>query len=375
MRLVLLGIPGCGKSTQGNLLSHRLKIPYLSTGHIFRHMAKEKTTLGRYIKSAIASGKLVNDEKTIEIVNNYLSQKIYSKGYILDGFPRNIYQAKAFHQQVDKVIYLRITDKEALWRMAERDDEGRSDDRVAVVKDRIDLFHETTSPLINYFDSAGMLIEIDAERSIEEINDDILKNLGKEWIDRHLQNWQQKRKRLLLITGLPGAGKTEAEKYFLEKNIEVIRFSSFINQYIDDNKLEHDESTHARLREEFRSKHGMAAMAVISKTAIEKALSKNELVVISGWRSYDELEYLQKTFPDCIINSIAIWAPANIRYARVRSRATRNHLTGKIRDLNETLLLNMGPSLALADYMVINNKSLSELHDQLEDIYREIYFS
>jgi adenylate kinase len=113
MKLVLIGIQGSGKSTQGNMLSRLFHIPYLSTGHIFREIAKEKTSLGRYVKETINSGVLVPDEKTIEIVNSYLSRPVYKKGYILDGFPRTIKQADAFSNNVDKVIYLKISDKEA----------------------------------------------------------------------------------------------------------------------------------------------------------------------------------------------------------------------------------------------------------------------
>ena len=86
MKLVLIGIQGSGKSTQGNMLSHLFQIPYLSTGHIFREIAKEKTSLGRYMKETINAGILVPDDKTIEIVNTYLSRPEYSRGYILDGF-------------------------------------------------------------------------------------------------------------------------------------------------------------------------------------------------------------------------------------------------------------------------------------------------
>jgi len=91
MKLVLLGIQGSGKSTQGNLLSHQLHIPYLSTGHIFREIAKEKTTLGRYMKETLNAGILVPDKKTIEIVHSYLSRSEYINGYILDGFLNSKY--------------------------------------------------------------------------------------------------------------------------------------------------------------------------------------------------------------------------------------------------------------------------------------------
>ncbi|MBI1862609.1 nucleoside monophosphate kinase, partial [Candidatus Microgenomates bacterium] len=108
MKLVLTGIQGSGKSTQGNLLVKQLGLPYLSTGHIFRQIAKEKTTLGRYIKTVMNAGILIPDDKTIEIVNTYLSRPEYKRGYILDGFPRTIEQAKRFRNNVDKVIYIDI---------------------------------------------------------------------------------------------------------------------------------------------------------------------------------------------------------------------------------------------------------------------------
>ncbi|MBI3620494.1 nucleoside monophosphate kinase, partial [Candidatus Roizmanbacteria bacterium] len=77
MKIILIGIQGAGKSTQGNLLSQQLQFPYLSTGHIFRELAKEKTTLGRYIKETLNAGFLIPDEKTIEIVESYLRRPEY----------------------------------------------------------------------------------------------------------------------------------------------------------------------------------------------------------------------------------------------------------------------------------------------------------
>src|SRR3989338_3223508 len=105
MKIVLIGIQGSGKSTQGNLLSEKLNVPYLSTGHIFREMAKEKTPSGRYIKETMNAGILISDEKTIEIVNEYLSRSEYAGGYILDGFPRTKSQVEAFKEKIDRVIY------------------------------------------------------------------------------------------------------------------------------------------------------------------------------------------------------------------------------------------------------------------------------
>lgn len=176
MKIVLIGIQGAGKSTQGNLLSKNLNVPYLSTGHIFREMAKEKTSSGRYIKETINVGVLIPDDKTIEIVNEYLSRPEYSKGYVLDGFPRTKIQAEAFKEKVDKVIYLKVSDKEALWRIAGRTD-NREDETLQALKKRIEMFHEFTEPVIDFYRQKGLLLEVDGEKTIEEINEEILSKL------------------------------------------------------------------------------------------------------------------------------------------------------------------------------------------------------
>jgi adenylate kinase len=178
MKLILIGIQGAGKSTQGNILSEKLGIPYLSTGHIFREMAKEKTTLGRYIKEVMNSGALIPDEKTLEIVSDYLGRPEYQNGYIMDGFPRTTAQAEAFGNGIEKVIYLNVPDREALWRIAHRTD-MREDDTLVAIRKRIELFHEVTKPVIEYYREKGILIEIDGEKSIEEISDVILADLKK----------------------------------------------------------------------------------------------------------------------------------------------------------------------------------------------------
>ncbi len=178
MKIILIGIQGAGKSTQGNLLSEKLKIPYLSTGHIFRELAKEKTPEGRYIKETINAGYLLPDEKALSIVSNYLHRAEYEKGYILDGFPRTNAQAKAFENGIDKVVYLKVSDKEALWRLSGRDD-VREDDTLKAIRKRINLFHEFTEPVLDFYRGKGILVEIDGEKSIDEILQEILSELEK----------------------------------------------------------------------------------------------------------------------------------------------------------------------------------------------------
>ena len=176
MKIILIGIQGAGKSTQGNILSEKLKLPYLSTGHIFRELAKEKTPEGRYIKETINAGFLIPDDKTLEIVSSYLHRTEYEKGYILDGFPRTINQANTFENGIDKVIYLKVSDKEALWRLSGRDD-NREDETLKAIRRRIELFHEVTLPVLDFYKEKGILIEINGEQSIEDINKEMFSKL------------------------------------------------------------------------------------------------------------------------------------------------------------------------------------------------------
>ncbi len=175
MKIILIGIQGAGKSTQGNMLSKKLNIPYLSTGHIFRELAKEHTELGRYIKEIMNAGYLIPDEKTLTIVEEYLSKPEYKRGYILDGFPRTIAQAEAFKNGIDKVIYLKVSDQEALKRLSFRNGgEVRADDTQDAIKRRIELFHSLTKPVLNFYKEKGTLVEINGEQSVEDIKKKIL---------------------------------------------------------------------------------------------------------------------------------------------------------------------------------------------------------
>lgn len=178
MKLILIGIQGSGKSTQGNILSSKLGIPYLSSGHIFRQIAREKTRWGRYVKETINAGYLIPDDKTVSIIEAYLKKPEYSKGYILDGFPRTLPQAKAFKNGVDRVIYIRVSDKEALWRLSYRNNtDQRGDETLKAVLKRIELFHQVTKPVLSYYKRRKMLLEIDGERGIKEVSRQIFNSL------------------------------------------------------------------------------------------------------------------------------------------------------------------------------------------------------
>lgn len=177
MKIILIGIQGSGKSTQGNILSEKLGIPYLSTGHIFRNLAQEKTPIGKQIKLVMNAGLLISDRKTIKIVSDYLRRPDYEKGYIMDGFPRTLNQAEKFENGIDKVFYLKISDKEALWRISGRS-EDREDDTLLAIRKRIDLFHKFTEPVIEHYRKRGKLVELDGEKPVEEITKEILSHIN-----------------------------------------------------------------------------------------------------------------------------------------------------------------------------------------------------
>jgi len=176
MKIVLIGIQGSGKSTQGNLLSRKLSVSYLSTGHIFREITREHTPLGRYVKETMNAGYLIPDDKTLEIVSEYLARPEYQEGYILDGFPRTKVQAESFKNGIDYVVYINVSDKEALRRLSLRRD-GRDDETEQALKKRIELFYRFTKPALDYYKERGMLHEVNGERSIDEIHQDICKIL------------------------------------------------------------------------------------------------------------------------------------------------------------------------------------------------------
>ncbi len=211
MNLILLGAPGAGKGTQAFELSKILQIPHISTGDIFRDNIKRNTELGAIANSYISKGELVPDEITIGIVRDRLSQADCDKGFILDGFPRSIPQAEALERmlgesgrKIDWIINIVVDDDIIVERLSYRrvcpacgdtyhlkfnPAEGnmckcgsqlvqRNDDRADVIRHRIEEYHKTTEPLVEFYRHRGKLLNVRSENSISESLQNTLYALG-----------------------------------------------------------------------------------------------------------------------------------------------------------------------------------------------------
>ncbi len=199
MNIVLLGPPGAGKGTLAALLKNELGVPHISTGDIFRSNIKNGTELGRKVQGILASGGLVPDEVTIEMVRGRLGEDDTASGCILDGFPRTIAQAEALDEMasINAVINFVLDDEEVVKRLSGRrlapstgriyhivtnppkqegiDDETgekliqRDDDKPEAIRHRLEVYRKETAPLIDYYRGKGNIIDIDASPAPEAV--------------------------------------------------------------------------------------------------------------------------------------------------------------------------------------------------------------
>jgi adenylate kinase len=176
--IVILGPPGAGKGTQGKLIAAEAAIPHINTGDMFRAECAAGTELGEQVKTILDNGDLVPDDLTIEVVRARLAQDDTTNGFILDGFPRTLAQAEALDRvlaEIDRgeltaVLDFELPDEIAVQRLLGRAAlEGRSDDLPDLIRHRLDVYHEKTEPLVEYYRTCGLLVPIHAARAIEEV--------------------------------------------------------------------------------------------------------------------------------------------------------------------------------------------------------------
>lgn len=181
MRVVLLGPPGAGKGTQAQKLSEKLGIPQISTGELFRSNIENGTKLGLEAKRYLDAGDLVPSELTNQLVEDRLGDPDAANGFILDGFPRSLQQAKALHEMlerrgtdIDAVLEFRVSQDELLARLKSR---GRADDTDDVILNRMKVYRDETAPLLDYY--RGELKTVDAIGTMDEVFARALQALGK----------------------------------------------------------------------------------------------------------------------------------------------------------------------------------------------------
>ena len=212
MRLVILGPPGVGKGTQAKVVCEKLEIPHISTGDILRSAVANKTEIGLKANDYMTKGELVPDDIVIRLVEERIQESDCKRGFLLDGFPRTINQAEeldkkldALNKPIEKVVQLDADDEEIIIRLTGRryspssgqvyhvafnppkvpgkcDVDGsdlliREDDAEATVRNRLTVYKEKTAPLITYYIDKNLLININAEKPIKSITEEILQIL------------------------------------------------------------------------------------------------------------------------------------------------------------------------------------------------------
>jgi adenylate kinase len=212
MRIILFGAPGVGKGTQAKILASRLQIPHISTGDILRDSVKEKTPLGIKASEIISRGELVPDDIMICIIKDTLNQSRCKNGFILDGFPRSLPQAKELDKllgelKLEHIFYVNLTanNEEIIKRLTNRrackvcqnifslgeisDKEKcpvcnssgsfyqRDDDKENVIRNRLEVFESTTQPVLDYYDRKEVLVTVDGLGPIDDVTSSILTSI------------------------------------------------------------------------------------------------------------------------------------------------------------------------------------------------------
>ena len=186
MNLIIMGAPGSGKGTQATQICKKHNLPHISTGDLLRKNIADGTDLGKKAKAYMDAGKLVPDDLVIALIKARFEEPDCKNGFLLDGFPRTVPQADALNrffsrrgQTLHHVIGLEVPEEELVDRMIKRGQQtGRADDNIDTIKNRLQVYHESTTPLRDYYINEGKYRAINGHGSVEEIFAEIVRAIG-----------------------------------------------------------------------------------------------------------------------------------------------------------------------------------------------------
>ncbi|HEY6836916.1 MAG TPA: adenylate kinase [Gaiellaceae bacterium] len=187
LNVLLLGPQGAGKGTQGKLISAEYGLPHIATGDILRAAMSAGTELGRKVQPIYDAGHLVPDDIMIALIRERLAADDAAEGFVLDGFPRTAVQAEALDEMLDEigrpitvVLEFQLPEEVSIERLTRRaEQEGRADDTPDAINRRLALYREQTEPLIEHYRARGSLVGIPADRSVEEVFEEIQEALDR----------------------------------------------------------------------------------------------------------------------------------------------------------------------------------------------------
>lgn len=232
LNFILFGPPGAGKGTQSEMLMSRYNLNYISTGEALRKEIKARSQLGMKAKKIIESGGLVDDEIIVQIIGNALQADARSEGFLFDGFPRTYVQAyildglfTRLQTTLTRIFILEVPDDECVSRLLQRaKEQNRSDDNEVVIKRRLQEYHQKTLPLLEFYESDGILTRINGKGTAVEVFDRINKHITDE-LNRKPAN--------IILFGYPGAGRaTQAMRLARDFNLQVVSTGELLHDEV-----------------------------------------------------------------------------------------------------------------------------------------------